>query len=418
VRPHIIYLNSHDTGRHVQPYGHEVPTPNLQRLAEEGVVFRQAFSASPTCSPSRAALLTGRTPHEAGMLGLSHRGFSLADPSQHLSHVLRSAGYRTVLAGLQHVARDPHELGYDEVLSTPSHSMADVAPRAADFLKGGHEGPFFLEIGVFETHRPYPEPERDPAHVMPPAPMPDTPETREDMAGYLASARAFDDGVGQVLDALEQAGLAEETLVLCTTDHGLAFPERKCTLSDGGIGVMLMMRGPGGFTGGVVSDALVSQLDVMPTLCDLAGAEPPPGLRGRSLLPLRDGTTESLHEAIFAELTYHVDYEPQRCVRTDRYKYIRSYRDLDHRILAHIDDGASKRLLVEAGWGEEGRPREMLYNLLLDPQETRNMIDAPELAEIATDLRWRLEEWMKETADPLRDGTVPAPAGADVQGAP
>lgn len=101
MRPNIIYLNSHDTGRYVRPYGYSVATPKLQQLAEEGVVFRRAFSASPTCSPSRAALLTGRYPHEVGMLGLSHRGFSLIDHHQHLSHVLRTAGYRTALAGLQ-----------------------------------------------------------------------------------------------------------------------------------------------------------------------------------------------------------------------------------------------------------------------------------------------------------------------------
>src|SRR5680860_1807744 len=104
----VIYLHSHDTGRHVQPYGYGVSTPNLQWLAEEGVLFRQAFNAAPTCSPSRAALLTGQSPHAAGMLGLAHRGFRLSDPSQHLATVLRDGGYRTALLGVQHVtAGDP-----------------------------------------------------------------------------------------------------------------------------------------------------------------------------------------------------------------------------------------------------------------------------------------------------------------------
>lgn len=109
MRPNIVYLNSHDTGRYVAPYGHAVATPRIQQLAEEGVLFRRAFSASPTCSPSRAALLTGRYPHEVGMLGLSHRGFSLRDPREHLCHALRDAGYRTALAGIQHVAREAAE---------------------------------------------------------------------------------------------------------------------------------------------------------------------------------------------------------------------------------------------------------------------------------------------------------------------
>jgi len=106
TRMNILYLHSHDTGRYIQPYGHFVETPNLQRLAEEGVLFRSAFSAAPTCSPSRAALLTGQSPHSCGMLGLAHRGFSLTDYRHHLLHSLREGGFRSVLAGIQHVATE------------------------------------------------------------------------------------------------------------------------------------------------------------------------------------------------------------------------------------------------------------------------------------------------------------------------
>ncbi|APX31783.1 sulfatase [Brachybacterium sp. P6-10-X1] len=420
MRPNIIYLNSHDTGRYVRPYGYPVATPRLQQLAEEGVVFRRAFSASPTCSPSRAALLTGRYPHEVGMLGLSHRGFSLIDHHQHLSHVLRTAGYRTVLAGLQHVADDPTKLGYDEILPVPSHSAGDVAPAAADFLASAHEQPFYLEVGFFETHRPYPTPEPvdDPRYLQPPAPVPDSIETREDMARYSSSVRRLDDGVGQVLDALERAGIADNTLVICTTDHGLAFPNMKCTLSDDGIGVMLMMRGPGGFTGGSVSDALVSQLDLFPTVCELAGISPSEGLRGRSLLTLMDGSEGHLHDAVYAELNYHVDYQPQRCVRTDRYKYIRSFRQLDHRILEHTDEGASKQYLAARGWGGQGQAPEMMFDLLLDPHEANNLVSDCEHSDTVKGMRARLESWMRVTDDPVLRGPVPAPPGANVKGAP
>src|SRR5210317_215070 len=96
TRPNILYIHSHDTGRYIQPYGHAIATPNLQKLAEEGFLFRQNFCINPTCSPSRAALLTGSYPHENGMTGLAHRGFSLHDYSQHLVHTLRVAGYLTV----------------------------------------------------------------------------------------------------------------------------------------------------------------------------------------------------------------------------------------------------------------------------------------------------------------------------------
>ena len=102
-RPNILYIHSHDTGRYISPYGHAVPTPNLQNLAEAGVLFRRAYCAAPTCSPSRAALLTGQSPHSAGMLGLANRGFQLGDFRQHIIHTLKGAGYTSALAGIQHV---------------------------------------------------------------------------------------------------------------------------------------------------------------------------------------------------------------------------------------------------------------------------------------------------------------------------
>src|SRR3954470_21580798 len=113
--PNILYLHSHDTGRAIQPYGAPVATPRLQQLAEQGVLFRQAFCAAPTCSPSRAALLTGQSPHTAGMLGLAHRGFALHDYGQHLVHTLRTVGYISTLVGMQHVAKDPRQIGYDHL---------------------------------------------------------------------------------------------------------------------------------------------------------------------------------------------------------------------------------------------------------------------------------------------------------------
>src|SRR5947199_3399394 len=132
-RPNILYLHSHDTGRYIQPYGYAVRTLNLQKLAEESVLFRQAFDAAPTCSPSRAALLTGQCPHKNGMLGLAHRGFALNNYEQHLLHWLRPHGYRSTLIGVQHIANDSAMIGYDEVVSTKTVHVADVAPAAVKF---------------------------------------------------------------------------------------------------------------------------------------------------------------------------------------------------------------------------------------------------------------------------------------------
>jgi N-sulfoglucosamine sulfohydrolase len=180
-RPNLVYLHSHDTGRYVQPFGQSIPTPNLQRLAAEGLLFRQAFSAAPTCSPSRAALLTGQCAHQSGMLGLAHRGFSLDDYNQHIVHTLHAAGYHSVLAGLQHVAAKPETIGYQELLHPASMQAADVASGAELFLSRAGDQPFFLDVGFFETHREYPAPTAadDPRYTLPRSPFP----TRRRRAG-------------------------------------------------------------------------------------------------------------------------------------------------------------------------------------------------------------------------------------------
>src|SRR6266496_4839282 len=410
--PNILYLHSHDTGRAIQPYGAPVATPRLQQLAEQGVLFRQAFSAAPTCSPSRAALVTGQSAHSSGMLGLAHRGFALHNYRQHLLHTLRPAGYYAALFGMQHIARDPAVIGYDHVWVSSSR-VERVAPIVATFLAQAPQ-PFFLSVGFFETHRPFPDPGDGPHYCSPPAPLPDTPETRQDMAAFHAAARVLDSGVGVVLEALDQHGLAANTLVIATNDHGMAFPGMKCTLTDHGIGVALIMRGPGRFTGGRISDALVSQIDLFPTICDVIGITHPPWLEGHSLLSLVRDEAREINEAIFAEVTYHAAYEPQRAVRTQRWKYIRRF---DHHlgpVLPNCDDSPSKNILMHSGWQKRLRPLEQLYDLIFDPNEACNLAHDQSAGTILEEMRERLDHWMRLTDDPLLHGPVSAPGGAEL----
>ena len=414
--PNIVLVHSHDTGRYVQPYGHPVPTPNIQRLADQGLLFRQAFAAAPTCSPSRAALLTGRWPHANGMLGLAHRGFALEDPRQHLQHTLRDAGYWTAMVGEQHVSADPDDLGYDRVVDADTSHAHDVAPATVALLRDRPREPFFLSVGLFETHRDYFEPTsvRDALYSVPPANLPDSPVTRRDMASFKQSARSLDHGVGAVLSALDEQDMADDTIVILTTDHGLPFPGGKSTLSDRGLGVMLIVRGPGGFHGGRVNDALVSQIDIFPTLCELIGIEPPEHLQGRSLVPAVRGDVRDVNQAVYGELTYHAAYDPQRAIRTRRHKYVRRWGDRDLPVLPNIDDSPSKDLLLHHGLAEMPRAREELYDLLFDPNETHNLAESPDHANVLAMLRQGLETWMEETGDPLLDGPVPAPDGAEI----
>lgn len=415
-RPNILYIHSHDTGRYVQPYGHAIATPNIQRLAEQGILFRKAFCAAPTCSPSRASLLTGQYPHCNGMLGLAHRGFSLNDYNQHILHTLREVGYYSALVGEEHLSKDMNASGYDQVLKVEGYQAHIVAPTAIEMLNSALPEPFFFSVGFFETHREFLKPSsmEDANYARPPAPLPDTPLTRLDMGGFKASAWDLDKGIGAVLAALDANDRARNTLVICTTDHGIAFPRMKGNLTDHGIGVMLIMRGPGGFLGGKVYDALVSHIDLFPTICDLLDIPYPAWLQGNSVLPLIHGDIEQVQDAIFAEVTYHAAYEPQRAVRTDRWKYIRRF---DHHlgpVLPNCDDSPSKDVLMLHGWKERSRALEQLYDLIFDPNEACNVAQDQSVAVVLEEMRNKLDHWMRDTKDPLLRGPVPAPPGAEL----
>mgnify|MGYP005839490071 CR=1 FL=1 len=429
-RPHIIYIHSHDTGRYVSPYGHAVRTPNLRRFADEGVLFRQAFCANPTCSPSRASLLSGTWAHCNGMFGLVHRGWRMHDYRQHLARMLKEQGYRTALCGVQHEARGVDvttDLGYDRVpkVELAAASRADAAIeliRAEKSGGGAGQSPLFVSIGFHETHREFPEhePEDDPRYLAPPAPLPDTPITRKDMADYATMAHRMDTAIGRILHAIDQSPIKDHTLVLITTDHGIAFPRMKCNLTDHGIGVMMMMRGPAGsgFHGGKVIDSMVSQVDVVPTLFELLGLPVPGHVRGRSFLPVVRGDADpadanAVREEVFAEVNYHAAYEPMRAVRTERYKLIRRYGGYDRAVLPNCDDSPSKDVLLDAGWRERVLAREQLYDLRHDPHEAANVADRAEYRDVLADLRARLDRWMHDTDDPLLQGDIPlAPGGS------
>jgi len=422
-RPNILYIHSHDSGRFLSPYGHSADTPNLMKIATQGVLFRHAFSAAPTCSPSRAALATGQPAHEAGMFGLVNMGFKMPSYSHHICHTLHAAGYHTVLAGLEHIAPEPEMIGFDQLLPHRSNRVADVGPAAVAFIENKPKQPFFMDCGFFETHRSrrpgresgYPDntPLDNPNFVKPPFNLPDVEATRKDIAGFNADARVLDHGVGMVMDALAKAGLAENTIIISTTDHGISFPHMKCNLNDNGWGVSLIMRGPEPFRGGTVCDALVSHVDLFPTLCEYLQIEAPAWLRGKSFLPVVRGQAKEVNDQVFAEVNYHVAYEPKRVVRTHRYKYIKRYDGRTADVLINCDEGPSKEYWISQGWPNLPLEQaEELYDLVFDPAEHANLAADPAHAAVLNDMRTRLVTWQKLTNDPLLKGPVPLPAGA------
>ncbi|MFW5711201.1 MAG: sulfatase [Spirochaetota bacterium] len=435
----IVYIHTHDTGRCIGPYGYPVDTPNLQNLAEHSVVFRNAHSAAPTCSPSRAALLTGTYPHENGMLGLAHRGFVLRDYRMHIVSHLKAAGYTTALCGVQHVAPRKNMIGYDRILDNRDeyydggidnlsdydlqnarHAAEYIEKRAARGPRTDGEAadePFFLSFGMLNTHRPFPSaPDTQSGRdsradwVRSPHPLLDTPEQREDTAAFHRAVETVDQCTGIVMQALERTGLDRDTLVLFTTDHGPAFPDMKATLKDSGTGVALMLRLPG-FNPQVI-DAMVSQLDVYPTICEVIGTTPPHTLRGSSLLPLTRGEKGELRSHLFTETSFHAAYEPARAVRTGRYKLIRRYSPAAHRLAVNVDDSPGKDFLARHGYFSTEIGNEELYDLALDPTESCNRSSTPEYQEVKAELEAQLRCWMESTGDPLLKGWIQAPPEA------
>ncbi|MGC9452704.1 MAG: sulfatase family protein [Oceanipulchritudo sp.] len=419
----LLIFHLHDMGRYCSPYGYPARTPHMQAFAERATLFRNAHSAAPTCSPSRAALLTGQTAHQAGMLGLLHRGFDLKDYSQHLGSFLGRNGYETAYAGVQHEFHpdSDQDVPYQRKL-VPSREEGtrdqQAAMATAEFLDEAGKKPFFLWTGMIYPHRPFlkADPSKyNPNHIQPPAPLPDTPETRQDMADYFESVEHADACFGTVMEALDRNGLREQTIVILTTDHGIAFPEMKCNLTAHGTGVALVMDYPGNPMRGRACDALVSHINVFPSLCELLELERPEYLIGESLVPLFKGETESVRADAFAEVNYHAGRQVMRSVRTNRYNYVRILDPDPNVALVNIDPGHSKDVLIQHGLGNDtARDRLQLYDLAFDPQERRNLAGDPAYLNARLEMEKRLQHWMVLTDDPAFRGPVEAPAGAVV----
>lgn len=417
-QPNVLLLHSHDLGRHLGCYDRGVETPNIDGLAAEGARFDEYYCTAPQCGPSRSSIMTGRHPHDNGLMGHYWLGWGLDDDVATMPQCLRDTGYETAVFGIQHLGPDPHGLGYDAV-GSESAKASDLAPAVESYLEDRGDRPFFASVGFAEPHRLGPDHERgfhspaydasDPGDATVPDYLPDVAVVREEMAGFEGLVRAVDDAVGDVLETVDDEGLADDTLVLFTTDHGIAMPRAKGTCYDPGVETALVGRYPGVFDGGSAYDSLLSNVDLMPTILDLAGVAVPDDVAGRSFLPLVAGEDYDRRDRVFVEMTFHDKYNPVRGVRTDRYKYLRTFDDQPEVYLPlDVLFGPSGREFHYEYYSER-RPEEELYDLEADPLEQENLIDDPGHSAAATGLREAVDAWMRETDDPLRDGDVPIP---------
>lgn len=413
----LILLNCHDLGRQLACYGHaDVISPNLDTFADEAILFEKCFATAPQCSPSRSALFTGRYPHNNGMMGLAHPPFNwkLNSGEKHLAQLLRDASYQTGHIGVEHVSYtvdETHALGYEQV-----HRCTDsdqIVQESIAYLEqfAGSERPFFLNVGFFDPHRDaqgkyWQAPRLEDKQRQIPAYLPDNEASQLEFAELYGVIKQMDAAVGQILTAVKRLGLLEDTIIVFTTDHGLAMPRAKCTLYDAGLEIALLLWAPQLELPGQRVAELISNVDIVPSLLEALGVTSPLNLQGQSFWPLLLGGDHK-REYIFAEKTFHTAYEPQRAIRSERYKLIWNAEVDITNIPGDILRSRIYPHMIGQLWQE--RPIFELYDLQADPLEQNNLADHPAYQQVAKDLRNRLLAFLQETDDPLLQGPVGSP---------
>jgi arylsulfatase A-like enzyme len=412
TRPNIVFLIGDDlSASSLGCYGGSKRTPHLDKLAAEGLRFDRAFVASPQCSPSRSAILTGRWPHQTNT---SRLHVPLRPEFPTLIDHLESAGYHT--GGFK-----KHHLG--PAVRDKFDFYSNDKNWAAFFDRRPKDKPFFLWVGFTDPHRDYQPgaatPPHEPGDVTAPAFLPSVPEVHADLALYHDAVTRMDADAGDVLALLDKHGLRDNTLVVFFADNGMPFPGAKGTLYDPGIRTPLLARWPAGKVAvGGTSEALVSLVDLFPTVLAAAGVEVPAAAEGVDLMPLLSGPSQRVRNQIFGERNWHDNFDPMRCVRTERFKLIYRCRpEVAYRPITDLARSPTWRAIValnEAGkldaamrrqFFEQPRPTLELFDLAEDPNETRNVADDPAHAATLRDLRERLSKWMDDTNDYL-----PSPA--------
>ncbi len=419
----VLLITADDLGwRDLSSYGlTAIETPAIDRLVAEGVAFDRAFDVVSTCSSSRASLATGQYPHTHGVTGLTHRNPELSLPlgTPVLASVLREQGRRTAIQGKWHLSAEaqPDAFGYAQYLPTDIDQRIRDVDAAISFIEGLDDAPFFLELNFMQTHRDiferFEQVEGFEVPVDDATPpvwwgLPDWPEIREEVAGYLSQLRYMDALVGQVLDTLDQTGRTDDTLVVFLSDNGPAFPGCKLTLYDRGVGTPLVFRWPAALAPRW-ENGLVSSVQIAPTILDLLGVPGLPDAQGRSLAPLLRGEDSPPATALFSEMESHVGPKPARAVRTERWKYIVNLTDEPWG--RGDGEGAWMDALAlepDQHWDEPRVPEE-LYDLDADPLERDNRIDDPQLADVLNELRTLLADHAARTLDP-RASELPEPS--------
>jgi N-sulfoglucosamine sulfohydrolase len=416
--PDIVIFLADDMGRlDCSPYGaRDIRTPNMQRLADAGLTFDRAYVASPSCAPSRAALLTGLMPARNG--AEPNHAKPRADTMKWPAY-FQALGYEVAAFGkVSHYKHTP-DYGFDRFAHDTFHDHAGIG-AAVEFLKsrpGRGAKPLCLFVGSNWPHVPWPgQSDYDRSALALPAGSVDTPATREWRARYAAAVTRADDDLGAILDTV-RAHLPAGTMFVFTSDHGAQWPFGKWNLYECGVAVPLIVAWPGAVKPGTRTAAMVQWIDLLPTLHAAAGGDELKGLDGRSFLPVLRGEKDTHRERIFTTHSGdgNMNVYPMRAVRDGKWKYIRnlhpefayhSHIDLDTGRLAQRDFFASWQKAAATDPSAAAivkryhqRPAEELYDLITDPHEQQDLAALPQHAERLAAMRKALGEWMREQGD-------------------
>jgi uncharacterized sulfatase len=386
----------------------------MQRLADAGMVFTRAYVASPSCAPSRAALLTGMMPARNG--AEANHSKPRAELTKWPAY-FQKLGYEVAAFGKVSHYRHTGDYGFDHFAHDTFHDHAGIA-AAVEFLeKRGRTKPLCLFVGSNWPHVPWPEKELgyDPQALPLPAGSIDTPATREWRARYAAAVTKADADLGKILDAA-RATLGERTLVLMSSDHGAQWPFGKWNCYEAGVQVPLIVAWPGVVKRGTKTGAMVSWVDFLPTLLEAAGGNPPADIDGKSFLPVLRGARTAHRDRIFATHSNDGRWNvyPIRSVRIGDWKYIRNLHP-EYAFTTHIDlagnlgqrayfstweDAARTSAAARAIMKRyHARPKDELYDLARDPEEQRNLAADPVHAARLAELSGVMDKWMREQGD-------------------
>lgn len=437
MKPNIIEIIWHDLGDHLNCYGYEsINSPNLDRFAEEGVIFDNMFCTSPGCTPSRASLMTGCYPHSSGMFGLAHHGFEYCEGQQTITHILKENGYRSLLCGVEHefspealprckgmedlTGLKREKLAYDEIIRNPvSNRMQDVALNACELLEklADSEAPFYFNIGSFDVHRPFEvegvdevtDEEMD--RIIYPHYIPDVYKAKKDYAQFVKIIENADRHLGKVFECIKNVGLEENTIIFFTTDHGAPFCRAKTTLYDPGVKVACFFKWKDRFPTGKRLRGLYSNMDIMPTLLELLDIEVPGFVQGRSFKSSLTEDEDCSRECVFCEKSYHSVYDPLRSVRNNRYKLIWNKNYEEPMPVAKAFHDVMGEDLAKRLYGEP-RSEFELYDTKADPDEKNNLADSKDFHDEFEKLKKTLFDEMRSSNDPLLTGDIPHPCNA------